>query len=95
MSAPVLDPVLIIGNGFACYLLARELRKQDPQVPLHLVSCDDGAFYSKSMLSNGFSAGKPLQDLVGKTSDVERQAVSRHDAHLAQSGLRQHTHISI
>ena len=82
MSPSATDPVLIIGSGLAGYTLARELRKQDPLVPLHLVSRDDGSFYSKPMLSNSFSAGKQAADLVGKTRDVmQRDLNARIDIH--------------
>lgn len=56
-------PIIIIGTGLAGYNLARELRKRDKQVPLTLITRDDGAFYSKPMLSNGFTKDKLAADL--------------------------------
>lgn len=52
------DAVVIIGTGLAGYTVAREFRKLDKESPLHLISSDDGAFYSKPMLSNALSSGK-------------------------------------
>ena len=56
--------ILIIGSGLAGYTLARELRKLDKEVPLTLITSDDGSFYSKPMLSNALAAGKTAETLV-------------------------------
>ena len=58
------QPIVIIGSGLAGYTLAREFRKLDKDAPLTLISRDDGAFYSKPMLSNAFTAGKTPDQLV-------------------------------
>lgn len=58
------SPILIIGSGLAGYTLARELRKLDKEVPLTLITSDDGSFYSKPMLSNALAAGKTAETLV-------------------------------
>ncbi|WP_158938173.1 NAD(P)/FAD-dependent oxidoreductase [Burkholderia sp. S171] len=52
------DPVVIIGTGLAGYTVARELRKLDREVPIVLVTRDDGCFYSKPMLSNALAMKK-------------------------------------
>lgn len=49
-------PIVVVGSGLAGYSLARELRKLDGAVPLVLVTRDDGAVYSKPMLSNALVA---------------------------------------
>lgn len=59
-------PINIIGTGLAGYTLARELRKLSRDLPLRLISSDAGDFYSKPMLSNGFSANKTAEQLVMK-----------------------------
>lgn len=59
-------PINIIGTGLAGYTLARELRKLSRDLPLRLISGDAGDFYSKPMLSNGFSANKTPEQLVMK-----------------------------
>ncbi len=59
-----MSPVVIVGTGLAGYTLARELRKLDAEIPLILVTSDDGAFYSKPMLSNALAKGKGAADLA-------------------------------
>lgn len=49
-------PIVILGSGLAGYTLARELRRLDAAVPLVVVTRDDGAVYSKPMLSNALAA---------------------------------------
>ena len=65
-------PVVIIGTGLAGYNLAREFRKLDAEAPLVLLTSDDGAFYSKPMLSTGFTKGTTAADLA--TSDAATMA---------------------
>ncbi|MCK7542673.1 FAD-dependent oxidoreductase [Marinobacter bryozoorum] len=57
-------PVVIIGSGLAGYTLAREIRKRDASQPLMMITADDGASYSKPMLSTGFTKGKTADELV-------------------------------
>jgi len=64
------SPIVIIGTGLAGYTLAREIRKRDAQVPLCLITRDDGAFYSKPMLSNAMAKHKSADDLA--TASVDR-----------------------
>lgn len=58
--------IVIIGTGLAGYTLAREFRKLDRDTPLTLVTADDGAFYSKPMLSNAFASGKDPDALISQ-----------------------------
>lgn len=58
------SPVVIIGSGLAGYSLARELRKRDADLPLMMITADDGASYSKPMLSTGFTKGKSADELA-------------------------------
>ncbi len=58
------DPILILGTGLAGYTLARELRALDREAPLTLVTADDGAFYSKPMLSTALARGQSPEDLA-------------------------------
>ncbi len=62
------EPVVIVGTGLAGYTLARELRRRDAERPLYLVTADDGASYSKPMLSNALAQGKGPGDLVMATA---------------------------
>lgn len=59
---------LIIGAGHAGYSLAKELRKLDPERSVLLISSDSADYYSKPLLSNGFSKGKSAADLIQKTA---------------------------
>jgi len=55
---------MIIGTGLAGYTLARELRKLNRDVPIVLVTRDDGCFYSKPTLSNALAMKKQPAALV-------------------------------
>lgn len=64
--------LVIIGSGLAGYMLAKEWRKLDTSTPLLMISQDDGAFYSKPMLSNAITRQKTPEQLV--TSHAEMMA---------------------
>jgi len=66
------SPVVIVGTGLAGYTLARELRKRDSTVSLCLITHDDGAFYSKPMLSNALGKHKTPDDLATAGADKMR-----------------------
>lgn len=68
--------IVIIGSGLAGYTLAKELRKLAPAPPLHIITRDDGAFYSKPMLSNALAKGKTAQTLA--TASAEQMAAQLH-----------------
>ena len=59
-----MDPIIIIGTGFAGYTLAREFRKLDSQTPLIFITSDDGRSYPKPMLSNALTKGKTAEQLA-------------------------------
>ena len=61
--------ITIIGTGLAGYTLAREFRKLDQQIPLRLITSDDGVFYSKPMLSNALAQQKSPQALAMQTAE--------------------------
>jgi len=72
------SPIVIVGSGLAGYTLAREFRKLDSATPLVVVSRDDGAFYSKPMLSNALAAGKdPAQLRSASAEDMAAQLGAR------------------
>lgn len=56
--------VVIIGTGLAGYNVAKEFRKLDSETPLVMITSDDGANYSKPMLSTGFTKQKTAAELV-------------------------------
>lgn len=63
------DPgIVIVGGGMAGYALAREFRKLDTETPVTIVTADDGAVYSKPMLSNALAQGKMPGALIQKNA---------------------------
>lgn len=58
--------IVIVGSGMAAYALAREFRKLDRGTPVTMVTAEDGAAYSKPMLSNALAQGKDADALVQK-----------------------------
>lgn len=56
-------PLVILGTGLAGYNVAREFRKLNSEFPMLLITADDGAFYSKPLLSASLSHGKTAQQL--------------------------------
>lgn len=81
-----LPPVVIIGSGLSGYSLAREVRKRDPDLPLMMITADDGASYSKPMLSTGFTKSK--------TADELAQAEAGAMAEQLNMELRTHTRVT-
>ncbi|SFL86176.1 NAD(P)/FAD-dependent oxidoreductase [Marinobacter zhejiangensis] len=61
-------PIVIVGTGLSGFSLAREIRKQDKEVPILMVTADDGFSYSKPMLSTGFTKGKEADELAQATA---------------------------
>ena len=70
---PLRHPVVILGTGLAGYNLAREFRKHDSESSLILITADDGRFYSKPMLSTGFTKKMDAQALA--TADAGSMAM--------------------
>ncbi|WP_455366966.1 FAD-dependent oxidoreductase [Kaarinaea lacus] len=64
-----MQPIIIIGTGLAGYNLAKEIRKLDKNIPLHLITADGGESYSKPMLSNALAKGKSPAQLVLSTAE--------------------------
>ena len=63
-------PIVIVGTGLSGYSLARELRKQDKDTPIVMVTADDGVSYSKPMLSTGFTKDKDADGLAQASPDA-------------------------
>ena len=61
--------IVIVGSGLGGFGLARELRKRDSSVKITIVTGDDGASYSKPMLSVAFAQGKDPETLVLKPAE--------------------------
>jgi rubredoxin---NAD+ reductase len=65
-AVSAIPPVVIVGSGLAGYTLARELRMRSADVPITIVTADDGEIYTKPMLSNALAKGQAPADLVQK-----------------------------
>ncbi|TNE78177.1 MAG: FAD-dependent oxidoreductase, partial [Gammaproteobacteria bacterium] len=63
-------PIVIVGTGLSGYSLAREIRKQDKDTPIIMVTADDGVSYSKPMLSTGFTKGKDADGLAQASTEA-------------------------
>ncbi len=83
-----MNPIVIIGTGLAGYTLAREFRKLNQDAPLHLLTADDGRFYSKPMLSNAFHSNKTAEALAIHTAEqMAVQLNARIDTHVSVSAI--------
>lgn len=81
-------PLVILGTGLSGYTLAREFRKLDAERPLVLISQDDGASYSKPMLSNGLSKGKTPADLaMASATDMAAQLNADIRTHVSVTAI--------
>ena len=63
-------PIVIVGTGLSGYSLAKEIRKQDKDTPIVMITADDGYSYSKPMLSTGFTKDKEADELAQASSDA-------------------------
>jgi rubredoxin-NAD+ reductase len=61
---------VIIGTGLAGYSVARELRRLSEEAGLSLITIDDGCFYSKPRISNGFAGNKSAAALRGHAAEA-------------------------
>ncbi|MGM0988086.1 MAG: NAD(P)/FAD-dependent oxidoreductase [Pseudomonadota bacterium] len=61
-------PLTIIGSGMAGLGLLRQLRAQDPERPMTLITADSGDDYSKPLLSTGFAKRLPPQRLAARSA---------------------------
>ena len=69
-------PLAIIGSGLAGYMLAKEWRKLDTVSPLVIITADDGAFYSKPLLSTALTQQKTAEQLVVATAEIQAQELN-------------------
>ncbi|KPQ29952.1 MAG: rubredoxin-NAD+ reductase [Marinobacter excellens HL-55] len=63
-------PIVIVGTGLSGYSLVREFRKLDKDIPIVMVTADDGVSYSKPMLSTGFTKAKDAEGLAQANTDA-------------------------
>ena len=62
------DGIVIIGSGFASRQLVKNIRKQDPNIPLTLIAADSMDEYNKPDLSHVVSRGQNADDLTLQTA---------------------------
>lgn len=86
-------PVVIVGTGLSGYSLVREIRKQDKDIPIVMVTADDGFSYSKPMLSTGFTKEKGADELAQATADaMESQLGVTVRTHTTVTGIDTEAH---
>lgn len=71
-----MHPIVIVGSGLAGYTLLKEIRKRDADIPVTLVTADDGAFYSKPNLSNALATGRTAAAL--SSAGAEKMAADQN-----------------
>ncbi|WP_304986015.1 NAD(P)/FAD-dependent oxidoreductase [Coxiella-like endosymbiont] len=77
------QPVVIIGSGLAGYLFAKEFRKLDTTTPLEIITANDGAFYSKPLLSTALTNKKLVAQLaVYSANEMSSQLQARIHTHM-------------
>lgn len=64
-----LAPIIIIGSGLAGYTLARELRKVAAEIPITIITAEDGRYYSKPQLSSALTHNKTAAALGMMTAE--------------------------
>ena len=68
------QPLVIIGSGLGGYMLAKEFRKIDSEKPVTIITADDGAFYSKPLLSTALTNNKTCANLaVNSAAEMAEQ----------------------
>ena len=88
-----MENVVIIGSGLAGYTLAKELRKLAPALPIRMLTLDDGASYSKPMLSNALAKGKTAQSLaMASAEQMEAQLNITITTDTAVTAINTQTH---
>lgn len=61
-----MHPIVIVGSGLAGYGLLRELRKRAPDLPITVITADDGRAYVKPTLSNALAQGRTADQLASQ-----------------------------
>jgi rubredoxin-NAD+ reductase len=60
--------IVVVGSGLAGYGLLREIRKRDVDVPVTVITADDGSSYTKPNLSNALAQGRTAAQLASQTA---------------------------
>ncbi|CAM4289844.1 NADH:flavorubredoxin reductase NorW [Vibrio neonatus] len=72
-----MNPITIIGSGFAAYQLVKTLRRFNAEVPIRVITADEGHDYNKPDLSHVVSKQQSPADLITATASefVEQQNI--------------------
>ncbi|GEA58896.1 NADH:flavorubredoxin reductase NorW [Vibrio comitans] len=65
-----MNPVTIIGSGFAAYQLVKTLRRMDQQVPIRVITADKGHDYNKPDLSHVVSRQQTSEQLISTVAET-------------------------
>ena len=60
----MVQPLVIIGSGFAAYQLVKAIRRQDKAIAIQVFTADDGHDYNKPDLSHVLSKKQTARDLI-------------------------------
>ncbi|MDC5856678.1 NADH:flavorubredoxin reductase NorW [Vibrio europaeus] len=63
-----MNPIIIVGGGFAALQTIKMLRKTDEQIAIELITADEGIEYNKPSLSHVFSKEQQPDELVLNTA---------------------------
>lgn len=69
-----MHPIVILGSGLAGYGLLREIRKRDKDVPVTVITADDGRSYTKPNLSNALAQGRTAEQLASQAAGQVAEA---------------------
>lgn len=69
-----MKPIVILGSGLAGYGLLREIRKRDANLPVTVITADDGRAYTKPNLSNALAQGRTAEQLASQSAEQVARA---------------------
>ena len=79
--------IVIVGTGLAGYILAKEFRKYDSHSLLSLITSNDGAFYSKPLLSTSLTAKRAIRQIPSADAAMMEKQLNA-DIHVATAVTR-------
>ncbi|OBT13880.1 NADH:flavorubredoxin oxidoreductase [Vibrio sp. UCD-FRSSP16_10] len=79
-----MNPITIIGSGFAAYQLVKTIRRMNAEVPIRIITADKGHDYNKPDLSHVVSKQQTAEDLITSKAD---DFVQQHNIELCAEHL--------
>jgi rubredoxin-NAD+ reductase len=87
------QPIVIIGSGLAGYTLVKEIRKLNKTQPIVVLTRDEGAVYSKPMLSTGLTKQKAADGLItGDANGFTEQQMIEVRSHTVVTAINPEEH---